>query len=153
MKNHNEKGQSLFELVVAIAISALIIISIVSLVTNALKSANFSKNNAVATSLAQETVEWLRSQRDDNIATFLAKADVNGSGSSLWCFVNLDWEKPQSCSSNDLIDNLFIREGNFVKDTVGGKTVIHTNIVVSWDDSQGNHEVTNSTDFTDWRQR
>lgn len=144
------KGQSLFELVVAIAISALIIVVIVSLVTNSLRNATFSKHNAQAVSYASEAVEWLRSQRDTNIDTFLTNA-----GGLIWCFPDLTWNHAGSCGTGDVIsDTPFVREGHFKIDTSSGKTVVNVDIVVTWSESSKSiHEVTNSTYFTDWRQR
>jgi len=46
------KGQSLFEVVVALAISALIIITLVSVVGNSIKNATFSKNKTLAANYA-----------------------------------------------------------------------------------------------------
>lgn len=151
VKSHQSKvqrGQSLFELVVAIAISALIIVAIVSLVTNAIRSATFSKNNAFASSLAGDATEWIRTERDTNIATFLTKAQT-----PIWCFTGLNWNAPGACPSDGLINDLYIREGRFSIDASSGKTVVHSDVTVSWTDSSGVHEVKNSTDFTDWRQR
>lgn len=153
MKNL-EKGQSLFELVVAIAVSALIIVAVVSLTTNAIRSANFSKNNAIANSLAQDAVEWLRTQRDSDPTTFFTNSDTQ-----FWCFMNLDWNSPGGCSSDALIANLFIREAQFTPDVSGGKSVVHVTVTVYWSDTgatsgtQGTHEVINTTDFADLRQR
>lgn len=147
MKNL-QSGQSLFELVVAIAISALVIVAIVSLVTNALRSATFSKNNAAANALASQAVEWLRSERDNDISVFLTNAST-----PYWCFANLDWTTPGICAVGNQINSLFTREGNFQIATVSGKTIIQSTIKVTWTDSQGDHEINNSTDFTDWRQR
>lgn len=151
MKKRNS-GQSLFELVVAIAVSALIIVAIVSLVTNAIKGANFSKNNALASSSAQETIEWLRTQRDTNIQQFLNYIDPGAGGSSDYCFSDLSWNEPTVCQSSDLINNLFQRSGHFDIDKSTGKTIIHTTITVSWYDGTTLHEVINSTDFSDPRE-
>jgi len=46
----SQSGQSLFELVVAIAISALIIVAMVSLAVNSIQNSNFAKNKALAIS-------------------------------------------------------------------------------------------------------
>lgn len=154
IRNKLNIGQSLFELVVAIGVSALIIVAIVSLVTNAIRSATFSRNNAIGTSLGDDAVEWLRTQRDTDIVGFLA----NTSASPIYCFQALDWNTPSACTSSDLIENLYTRQGTFSTETISGKTVVHATITVSWTDrgvagTAGSHVITNKTDFTDWRQR
>ncbi len=142
-------GQSLFEVVVAIAISALIIVTIVSLVSNSLRNATFSKNNSQAASYGQQATEWVRSERDNDIAAFVTHATT-----SIWCFKDLTWSITGACPSNQNIpDTPFYREGHFTSSLVSGKTVIEADIVVSWTDSQGLHQVTSATSFTDWRQR
>lgn len=146
---NQEGGQSLFELVVAIAISALIIVAIVALVSNSVRNATFSRNNAQAASYAQQTTEWLRSQRDTDISTFIINTET-----PVYCFPVLSWTVAGTCTVDKTISGTpFYREGHFTPTLVGGKTVIEANIIVSWTDAQGLHSVTSSTSFTDWRQR
>ena len=143
------KGQSLFEVVVALAISALIIIALVSLVSNSIRNANFSKNKTLAGVYVQEATEWLRGQRDNDIDTFSTNVLT-----SQWCLQDLSWGIPGSCEDDATIAGTpFIREVNFTITSVSGKTMIETNIVVSWTDSQGLHNVSSTTNFSDWRQR
>lgn len=150
MKNvKTQKGQSLFEVVVAIAISALIIVTIVSLVSNSLRNATFAKNNAQAASLGQQATEWLRTERDTDVAAFMTNVTT-----LTWCFKDLAWTITGPClDPQNIPETLFYREGHFVTSLVGGKTVVAADIVVSWTDAQGLHQVTSATNFTDWRQR
>lgn len=142
-------GQSLFEVVVAIAMSALIIVTIVSLVTNSLRNANFAKNNAQASTYAVQAIEWLRTERDTDIVTFAANVQIPE-----WCFQDLSWTISGACgTSNEIAGTTFLRNGTFSTSVISGKTVYVADITVSWTDAQGIHQVTNSTDFTDWRQR
>ena len=57
-------GQSFFEVVFAIGITALILVAVVSLATKSLANSDFSKNNALALRHVQEASEWVRQQRD-----------------------------------------------------------------------------------------
>ena len=145
---------------VAIAVSAIIIVAIVSLVTNSIRNAIFSRNNARAVLYAQQVTEWVRSERDTNIENFLDQVTLGGNVSqSVWCFdVNpTDWSSQGDCGSKT-IGGIFTREAAFdvgnVLDAMGvAKTVVHVNTSVEWTDALGAHVVTNSTDLTDWRQR
>lgn len=145
-----EAGQSLFELVVAIAISALIIVAIVSLTTNSIQNSNFSKNKALAATYAQQATEWLRGQRDSDINTF-----VTASQTSAWCLQNLAFTIPAANPAANCTDKItgtpFSRWVTFPPDLQAG--VIEADIVVSWTDSQGIHEVINATNFADIRQK
>jgi len=145
----NNKGQSLFEVVVALAISAVIIIALVSLVSNSIRNAVFSKNSTQASLRAQEAIEWIRGERDNDTAVFLTNVQI-----PTYCLVALNWNQTGSCQSDDLVTGTnFIREVNFSLSTISGKTLVQADVTISWTDSQGVHEVKNSTTFTDWRQR
>ena len=145
-----EKGQSLFEVIIALAVSALIIVALVSLVSNAVRNATFSKNKTAAATYTQEATEWLRGQRDSDIDTFFTNA-----ASPLWCLKDLSWSKIGACDGDtDFISGTpFIREVSFSKTLEGGKTLVEAGVAVSWTDSQGIHEVTSATNFSDWRQK
>lgn len=152
-----EGGQSMFEVVVAIAISALIIVTIVSLVSNSIRNAVFSRNNSQAASYGQEATEWLRTERDNDIATFITKVSAEAPATTTYCLAELSWPaQPSSfCDSTFITGTEFSRKAVFSVrfDPVSGKTVIEADIGVSWTDAQGLHQVTNATSFTDWRQR
>lgn len=61
-----EKGQTLLELVVAIAVAILVLGSLVFATITSLRNAQLAKNQAQATKLAQEGLETVRSLRDRN---------------------------------------------------------------------------------------
>lgn len=150
----NQKGQSLFEVVVALAISTVIIVALVSLASVSIRNAAFSRNKTISSRFVQETTEWLRSQRDDDPTAFIANAQ------GTWCMPSLVWDTSlhRSCSIDEVIPQTqFTREITFTTNTVfvGGvdKTLINAEVLVFWEDSQGVHEVKSSTDFSDWRQR
>lgn len=144
-----QSGQSLFEVVVALAITALIIVSLVSLASNSVRNSTYSKNNALAATYAQELTEWFRSQRDADIATF-----TTNTLSPTWCFPTLSWNYLGACNGgNPIPTTQFFREATFTTSLVNGKTLIQADVTVSWDDSQGTHKVKSSTNYSDWRQR
>jgi Tfp pilus assembly protein PilV len=153
-KSYREKGQSLFELILAIGVSAIIIVVLVSLVSNALQNAAFSRNETLAARHAQTTTEWLRAQRDNNIDNFIANAAI-----PTWCLTDnpltdSSWNNQGACGANEVVSGtIFKREVLFTINNVSGKTIILSNVAVSWDDSKGKHKVTNATQFSDWRQR
>jgi len=146
----------LFELVIAIGISALIIVVLVSLVSNALQNAAFAKNETLSGRYAQEATEWLRGQRDTDITTF--GANVSSPFNVARCFNALTWAAIGGCADGETISGTpFVREILFTsKDVVIAgsiKTIVEADVTVSWTDSKGLHQVTNATDFADWRQR
>lgn len=147
------KGQSLFELVVALAISALIIVAMVSLASTAIKGAAFSRNKTIAARYAQEATEWLRGQRDADPELFSEKALI-----PVWCLNTLSWDNQGPCSSDSVIgDTRFTRTLTFTLSSVdvGGvtKTLTTADVSVEWGSGAELHEVRTTTDFADWRQR
>jgi len=146
-----QKGQSMFELVVAIAICALIIVAIVSLTTNSIRNSSYSKNKALAATYAQQATEWLRGQRDSGIDAFIT--NVLAKTDSARCLNDLSWITIASCPSGSTITGTpFQRDVIF---TIGGdaETVMYADIKISWSDSAGLHQITSATSFSDWRQR
>jgi Tfp pilus assembly protein PilV len=144
----NEKGQSLFEVVLALAVAALIIIAIVALATISIRNASFSRNQSLATRHAQEAIEWLRGQRDEGWDVFAARALT-----SPWCLKSLSWTDAiiGECGSSDFIsDTIFKREISFI---ILDASSIDTEVKVSWQDTQGLHETKTLTTFTDWREQ
>jgi Tfp pilus assembly protein PilV len=143
-----EKGQSLFEVVLALAIAALIIIAIVALATISIRNANFSRNQSLATRHAQESIEWLRGQRDEDWDTFAVRALT-----PLWCLKSLSWTSAiiGECGSSGFIsDTIFKREVSFL---ILDASSIDTEVKISWQDTQGLHETKTITTFTDWREQ
>jgi Tfp pilus assembly protein PilW len=145
-----EKGQSLFEVVVAVGISALIIVAIVSLAVDSIQNSNFSKNKSLASNYTQQAIEWLRGQRDADVAGFFNKALT--AGSSEVCLNSL----PVSIASLAISDcysgatiagTPFMREVSFYVST----HIVEADVMVSWQDSQGLHEVTDATSLADLR--
>ncbi|KKR44841.1 MAG: hypothetical protein UU51_C0007G0002 [Microgenomates group bacterium GW2011_GWC1_41_20] len=142
-----QKGQSLFEVVVAIAVSALIITAIVSMASNSIQNSSYSRDKTLASNYVQQANEWLRQERDSNSATFITKAAI-----PTWCFRSLSWilpSLPRACASDEYITGTkFIRQSGLSISLVNGKNVVRVNTTVSWTDSKGLHQITGSTDLS-----
>src|SRR3989304_3745944 len=77
-------GQSLYEVVFAIGIAAIIITGVLVVSTTSVRNSTFSKNNSQATKYAQEAMEWLRAERDVDWAIFYGHAGSCNIGSLGW---------------------------------------------------------------------
>lgn len=148
-----EKGQSLFEVVVAIAVSALIVVTLVSVTSNSIQNSSFSKNKSLAATYAEQVSEWIRSQRDTNIDFLVAEATSGGT----FCLPDLSWpDSASDVSSCTAISNTpFTRSVSLsvYSDPGSGKNIISSDVLVTWQDSQGMHEVADDTILVDLRQR
>lgn len=125
-------GQTLFELVVAIAVAVLVVTGIVAVVTVSVRNANFARDQAQATRYGQEAMEWLRQERNKDWATFRGRA-----ASPKWCLKNLSWDTPVPCSSSDFISGTyFLRWAELAVSDDSVSALVR----VSWTDSQGTHQ-------------
>lgn len=128
-----EKGQSIFELVIALAVTVLIITGIIQVVTISIRNANFSKTQAEATRYAQQATEWLRAERNSGWDTFYSRAATGD-----WCLKDLGWTGPGVCRPDDFISQTsFLRS---LKLRSSDAKTVNAEIRVSWTDSQGRHE-------------
>lgn len=148
MKRKNESGQSLFEVVLSLAVITIIIVALIILAANSIKNADFSRTRTLATNYTQATNEWLRSERDTDFDAFAQRALT-----PQYCLVDLSWStaKVGGCDANDFISGTILQREAFF--TIVSPTTIEVEVLVYWDDSQGTHEVRTTTEFTDWRAR
>lgn len=135
-----QKGQFLLELVVALAIILLVLLALVRVVITAVKSSNFAKKGAQASSFAQEGMENMRSLRDKSWINFLSYADGLSHG--------LAGQVPSgSCPMAPNLAETFIR---CVKLEYDGEKVKAT-LTVSWTDENETHESELISYFTNWQ--
>lgn len=140
----NKLGQSLFEVVFALAITALILTGVVSLSAMTIRNSDYSKNNALATKYAQEAVEWLRGQRDTDWTTFYTHSGTTPVVTCLGTSPITSWGG--SCTISGTV---FSRSVTLTTDSAN-LDIIEAMITVSWTDGNGEHRVTSTTRFTHW---
>lgn len=88
----NSKGQTLVELVVVIAVLVIVVSALTFATISSLRNAQFAKNQAQATKLAQEGLEKVRSLRDRDTDGSISYNDGTFTASKfseLW-FIILD---------------------------------------------------------------
>jgi len=145
----NTKGQSMFEVVVALFIIAMIVVGIVSLSTTSLSNAVFSRNKNLAGKYSQEAVEWLRSQRERDLSLFLTNTNI-----PIYCMDTLAWSNTGVCGAAEFISGtIFKREATFTSSTVSLKRIIEVTVKTYWTDSKGYHEAKSVTNFSDIREK
>lgn len=142
-----ESGQSFFEVVIALGITALVLVAIVVPATVSIKNSNLSQNKARATRHVQEALEWLRGERDTDWDTFAGNA-----ATSTWCLSALSWTSPSTvgtCTQTNKINGtIFTREVDF---GFIDSATYEVTVKVMWTDTAGLKEVRSSTYLTDWR--
>lgn len=141
-------GQSLFEVVIALGVITIILVSLVILAALSISNATFSKNKTTATRLSQETLEWLRSERDSSWAVF-----ANHAATPIWCMPTLSWSAnfAGACAQGTTITGTILsRELTF---SSLDPDTIQVVVRLFWTDSQGSHESRTTTNFTNWRNK
>jgi Tfp pilus assembly protein PilV len=147
----NTKGQSLFEVIFALGIAAIILVAMASLSASTLRNSSFSTDSATTTQLSSQATEWLRSQRDANWAAFAARATTTGT---TWCLSSLAWPAAAGACGPKVDGTVYTRSVILKSrdaDSTPGVDTIDAAITVSWSDSQGTHDVKNNASYTDWR--
>lgn len=145
----NIKGQSLFEVVLALFVITMIIVGVVVVSTNSISNSLFSRNKTLAARYAQEGIEWLRLEKERDFSELSVIAN-----NQTYCLDNLNFNNLGSCNGSEfIIDTEFEREVSFTKLSENSKTIIEATVITSWTDSKGYHESRSSTSFTDIRQR
>lgn len=130
------KGQSLIEVVFALAIILLVVLALVQIVTGAIRSSDFAQKSSQATSLCQGAMEKIRSYRDQSTwDLFITACDAKNSTT----FQLTTPPLPADFT-------LFFDECFFVSDNQRRVT-----LKVQWSDSTGNHESKLTSYFSNWQ--
>lgn len=128
-----KKGQSLFEIVIAISLIALVATTIVSLTTITLKNNIHSRNKSFAQQKTQEAYEWLRSEKNASWSTFYGYASLTPG--TTYCLEETMIFNTGSCNVSEvLISNgvAFTRETILIKENTNSVNIV---ITVEWDES------------------
>jgi len=142
-------GQSLFEVMFAVAIASMIMISVVSLSKQTISSSDFSGNNALANKYALEATEWIREERDNDWIDFYNRAGPNPT----LCLEDLAWGGAPPCP--DIVDTPFKFKRSVILrqvdlDATPGNESVEIEVIVTWTDGKGMHQVKNITRYTNW---
>lgn len=144
--NHQESGQSLVEVIVAVGIIVVTIVGLISSNTLGLNNAQFARNKALAAKYAQEAIEWLRTQRDQNWNTFYTSA-----GTATYCLKTTAWTQRGACATTDVINDqydIFVRQVSLSRPAVD--RVIMT-VSVSWPEGARTTSISVTSHVTKWK--
>lgn len=137
-KGHNtqESGQSLVEVILAVAVAVIIIVALVGVTVMAIRNADFAKKKALATKYAQEWIEQARQLRDGNPSSFFTAEFIAAT----------------PCERIEDVGSIFsgIRECKDLTDD-GGKKTVTIKVTISWTDSRGKHDTILTTKLSNWK--
>lgn len=161
-----EKGQTLLEVIVVLAVGIIVIGSLVFATITSLRNAQFSRNQAAATKLAQEGIEGVRNARDrNNRIVGLFQQTVTWTDPGLWgataitnaCSPNCYFVLTSSgeldaigsippsnplpnCPLAECLDNNMFKRVVILADDAGSTNSKLVTVVVTWTDFAGPHE-------------
>ncbi len=168
----NQFAQSLLEVVIVIAVGLIVVSSLVFATISGLRNAQFAKNQAVATKLAQEGIESVEGIRDRDLGSSLVHSYNSGGGitntsrfSDLWepelqntcvednpCYLVFQDLNHLVETSDEEIESSYepLEQGAFlrkveIKDGENSDFEKIVTVVVRWSDFSGNHESKHTT--------
>jgi prepilin-type N-terminal cleavage/methylation domain-containing protein len=121
------RGDSLVEVVVAVAIISVVILALVRVTTVAINNATFAKNQATATNYAREVLEDARRLKETNLSTFF---DSSNSPCTYSVTTVGSFTRTRQC---DFYPNL-----------------VQVTATVKWTDALGDHQSQLMTNLTKW---
>jgi len=123
----SQQGQTIVEILIAVAVGALVLTAITATTTITVSNAEFAQRKTEAVKYLEEGVENVRIARDNQDS---------------WSdFLNLPWDD-ETIGSYTRVTT--------VTDT--GPNEVTVTVVVRWTDAKGTHEVTSTTILTNWAQ-
>ncbi|MCG2692256.1 hypothetical protein L6272_05525 [Microgenomates group bacterium] len=147
MECFNKKiaGQSLIEVVVAVGMIALLLTAVLALISLSVKNSRLAKDRTNAVSSAQQGVELMRTYRDFNWSTLLAKA--NGTNYDLPGNWTVDMGLSNGCPDANNIYDYYLR---CVVLTQPGGGEIAVQVTVSWVEGSQTYHTVQSTNLSLW---
>lgn len=124
-------GFSLIEVLVFVSILGLFFVAAISVTTFSLKNMKISEHKILAAHYAEEGIEWVRWEKENDWEVFVLKDTPSGTG-TLYCLNSLTWSIG-SCGANYTLGAppLFKREVTLTNSGTPASRV-NIEVVVSW---------------------
>jgi len=143
-------GQSILEVILALAILAVIITGIVSLTSTSVNTSTYSKNVSQANRYADEVIEYIRKEKEFSGWSDFTSDIITAYG-GIWCMSDLTLTINEAC---DPLDSNHFISGTIFQRTLTATSVnsnsINIDVQVSWTDDKGTHTTKSSTTVSNW---
>lgn len=150
-KTLNTKGQTFIEMTVVISVGILVVSGLVFATISSLRNANFAKNQAQVTKLAQEGIERVRGIRDqDGTVNFSYNGNTTNNFSDLYSVKMSDTCNPCEFNINTTKTGLNYNTpkeviGDFtrviaISDDTNFETEKNVAVTVTWESPAGSHK-------------
>jgi type II secretory pathway pseudopilin PulG len=156
MKKQQHKGQSIIEVIFATAVVALVLVAVLSTIIASMRNSRSSLEQSRATKYAQETLEWLRRERDgEGWVVFVSRAPATVGGTRLYCLTSMPTDIINlttfagNCTTTDTIANTpFVR---VLRMNRISNEEVEAVITVTRPSDSGNVTTTLQGRFTSWQ--
>jgi len=125
-----KKSFSLVEVLVFTAVLGLFFVAAISITTFNLKNMKIQEHKILATRYAQEGIEWVKQEKEDDWSIFITRGS---DGGTTYCLnTSLSWDSSSPCGSYDL-STIYKRE---LVITNSGSPVnqVEVSVTVYWQD-------------------
>lgn len=139
------KGQTLIEVIVAIGLVVLVLLTLVSALTLAVRNNTFAKDQVLARNRSREVLEWLRSTRDQmGWDAFISMINVDSPPVD-YCLSTLpaDIDATKAMSNQACSSSAVIPGTKYVRDlilNVVSDSEVDAQVIVSWTDGGKLHQ-------------
>lgn len=129
------KAFSLIEVLVFVTILSLLFVSAASITTYLLRTSKFNENKILATHYAEEGLEWVKSDKEDDWNKFTSLDSSAGTGTT-YCIITLDWYAPGACSGTYFLGtpNIFLREVLLTNEGSNPVNQTEVQVTVYWEE-------------------
>ena len=125
-----KKGFSLVEVLVFVTILSLFFVAAMAVTTYSLKNMKNQEYKIIASHLAEEGMEWVKSEKEGDWTDFSSKD--TGAGTT-YCLKDLNWDSPDPCADYPLgTPAIFKREIEIDNQAGSPVSSIDVQITVSW---------------------
>jgi Tfp pilus assembly protein PilV len=137
VQNAIKKGQSLIEVLIALAVMLLVIVGLVGATTVSVRNADFSAKSAQAAKFAEQGLEKIRAYRDQSVwDDFLIACTDTANFGLEDLSLTTGFTRKIICTQQNPLDPQ--------------NTRVDVNVTVSWQDAKGDHQSNLNTYFTNW---
>lgn len=164
---HDKRGFSLIEVLIFVSVLSVFFISAISISTVTVRNMQINEHKIIATKHAEELVEWLRSEKENDWGgaewtsssgaplSFTERVTRSGSVTT-YCFnsTTIDWSSRGACSPAygfpyKNVSNFFKREATLSGTAVVGYiNQVTVDIVVEWQELGNTYQVPIKTVFS-----
>lgn len=94
-----KKSFSLIEVLIFISVLSLFFVAALSVTTFNIKNMKIQEHKILAVKYAEEAIEWLKQEKEDEWFTFIARA----GSSQNYCLNGLNWGSTGACGENYIL--------------------------------------------------